>query len=253
MNIQVLGSGSKGNAIFAEHEDFALLIDIGFSLSRLTAMLKQAGFHIHNLNAVLISHEHSDHVCGLRQLMKKSTVPVYMNGGTRDALSEHIRPEGVKGFEYNEPFRIGPFTVTPFEVLHDAAEPSGFRIEAGGGKAAVATDLGYATTLVKEHLKGCNVLFLESNHDEGMLMQGPYSWYLKQRIMGKRGHLSNAHAARVIEEVYSSELRRVVLMHLSDKNNTPELARKEHSSFLADMNIGLSVSEQHAAGEVIPV
>ncbi len=253
MNIRVLGSGSRGNAACVEHNGTVILIDIGFSLSKIAALLKEAGFLIHNLKGVVITHEHADHIAGLRQFMKKCSVPVYMNEGTRDALKPYIDSGTVREFRHGEAISIGTIAVIPFAVMHDAADPSGFRFEAGGRKAAFVTDIGYVTTFVKEQLKGCNALFLESNHDEGRLLQGPYSWYLKQRIMSRRGHLSNGHSARTIEEVYSPELRDVVLMHLSEENNTPELAENAHSPFIRESGIRLSLSKQHDIGDMIQV
>ena len=251
MKVQILGSGSRGNAAYVEHDGTVILIDIGFSLQRLTSLLCEAGLFPHNLCGVVITHEHSDHVAGFRQFMKLYSAPVYMNEETGNALKDYIDAGTIREFRHGESFAIGSIAITPFSVMHDAADPSGFRFEAGGGRAAFVTDIGYVTTVVKEQLKGCNALFIESNHDEGKLLQGQYSWYLKQRIMSKKGHLSNGHSARTIEEVYSPDLRRVVLMHLSEENNTPELALNAHHPFIHKSGISLSISKQDGIGEVI--
>ncbi len=212
-------------------------------------MLAGIGVNPSNLNGVIITHEHSDHVIGLRQLLKKSAIPVYLSTGTRESLGDLLSCGIIREFECGHEFAIGSLGVHPVPVLHDAADPCGFRIESAGAVLGVVTDLGFATTLVREHLKGCNALLLESNHDEIRLMKGTYPWYLKQRILSRNGHLSNMHSARLIQETAGPCLRHVVLMHLSQENNTPELAHESHAPFLAERGVRLSIAAQNTIGE----
>jgi len=253
MRIRVLGSGSRGNSIYIENNGTSFLIDVGFSFLRMKGLLSHIGITPDDLDGILITHEHYDHIAGLLQFLKRTDVPVYMSSGTRAGLENLPGNGAVKEFIHGSEFSIGDVTVNAFPVLHDGADPSGFCLESGGRRAVVATDLGYVTTLVRERLQGCHAILLESNHDESRLMQGPYPWHLKQRVLSKEGHLSNLHAAKAIEDAVHPELNHVVLMHLSQENNTPELARNTHAEFCADRGINLLIASQNEIGEFFEV
>ena len=253
MKLCVLGSGSRGNSIYVEDNGTAILVDAGFYTTRLETMLHQIGVDPAAISGIVISHDHSDHVIGAARFVKRNKVPLYMNNGTRNALERFIPGDDVVEFSHDEKFEIGGITIDAFPVLHDAADASGFCLEANGRKAAIVTDIGYVTTLVRERLKGCNTILLESNHDEDLLMQGSYPWHLKQRILGKRGHLSNLHAARTLEEVITPELNRVILVHVSRDNNTHELINKAHSSLSNGNEIDIFIAAQESIGEIYNV
>jgi phosphoribosyl 1,2-cyclic phosphodiesterase len=253
MRICVLGSGSRGNSTYVEANGTSLLIDTGFYVSRTRELLNAIGTDVQDLHGILITHEHSDHVIGLSRIMKHSDVPVYMSSGTYQGLKTFLPDKKVNEFEHGTEFRISDIAVRPFSVLHDAADPSGFILETDGRKAGIVTDVGHVTTSVREYLKGCNTILLESNHDEERLMRGRYPWYLKQRILSKEGHLSNIRSARTVEEVTTPELHHVVLVHLSQENNTPELAQRAHASFLEKSGIKLSITSQNTMSNMFEV
>jgi len=189
------------------------------------ARLARIGVSPDELTAILVSHEHIDHVRGVGPLARKYRLPVYITAGTLVATAGSLGNSfGVSEFEPGTPVDIEGVHVEPFSTPHDAADPCGFAFHYGGLKVGIATDLGYASRLVIERLKGSDALVLESNHDPDMLKSGPYPWYLKQRISGKEGHLSNMDAARLISQLLHEKLVHVTLAHLSETNNLPELA-----------------------------
>lgn len=227
LEITVLGSGSSGNATLVRSEKTALLIDAGFSLRQLTIRMATCGCSPDLLDGVLISHEHTDHITGLRVLNNKYPLPVYSSQLTLG--SNALDGSGLtkkENIEAGIPFTVGDFEITPFTVPHDAIDPFGFIIESHGIRIGYVTDLGYATELVRHHLRGCNLLVLESNHDRDMLLEGPYPWPIKQRIMSRTGHLSNSDTATLLSDILHSDLTAVCLAHLSRENNTPILAEK---------------------------
>ncbi len=191
VRVAVLGSGSRGNCTFIATEQTRLLVDAGFSKKTICNRLASLGERADNLDALLISHEHSDHVSGLKSVALQLKVPVYITTTTRQAIPWDARLKAVETITAGEKFTLGDITVSPFSIPHDAADPVAFTLEAEGIKVAVVTDLGYVPNLVKQHLRGCHCLVLESNHDLEMLKVGPYPWFVKQRVMGRQGHLSN--------------------------------------------------------------
>jgi phosphoribosyl 1,2-cyclic phosphodiesterase len=229
-----LGSGSRGNSALLEAGRTRLLIDAGLSARALGQRLEAVGVDPDTVDAILLSHEHSDHTRGAERFSKKHGAAVVCSAETLTAMDRSDRhfeswielPDGA-GLE------IGEVTVEHFPIPHDAARPVGFRLSAQGLRVGVATDLGHATTLVIERLRGCHMLMIESNHDEEMLRNGPYPWQLKQRVSGRMGHLSNDETAALLREVVAEDCGAVVLAHLSEKNNTPELARRCAASALA--------------------
>lgn len=231
--MSILASGSSGNATLLETERTRLLVDAGLgkreTLRRLAALERQ----VDRLDGILISHEHSDHIGGLPQALGHWRTTLYLTEAThletlrllpeelgkRLARAEHILA--------GQRFTVGEIEVTPFSIPHDAADPVGFTFRANGTKVAIVTDLGYLPELVKHHLRDADCLILESNHDLEMLKVGPYPWHVKQRVMSRTGHLSNLSVSEYLAdpEGFDSAARYLVLAHLSENNNNPDVAR----------------------------
>ncbi len=233
LEIHILASGSHGNALLLSQGDCRVLVDAGLSARKLTARLEACGTPLDQLDGILLTHEHGDHTRGLKVLLSKHRVPVFTNPLTAD----HLKRTGVTAdwnlFSSGTGFRLGPFDVLAFSVPHDAADPVGFVVRSEAGSFAVLTDLGYATRQVVESVRGVNALLIETNHDEALLQQDiKRPWSVKQRILSRHGHLSNAAAADLVGEVASEALSHVVLGHLSRDCNSPELASSAVSSRL---------------------
>ena len=232
--VSVLASGSRGNTALVESSRARLLVDAGISCRETFKRLKTAGFDPRSLSAILITHEHADHVSGLAVLAKKLDIPVFMTGATHQAWARSLRDDAgelpklarLEIFSAGRQFQIADITVMPFTIPHDAADPVGFTFRAEGAKIAFATDLGYMPASVRDHLRRCDVLILESNHDVEMLRVGPYPWSVKQRVMSRVGHLSNDSLAQFFAEDYDGGASHIVLAHLSEQNNHPEVARR---------------------------
>jgi len=221
-----LASGSQGNSTLVEFADTRLLVDAGLTLKELTRRLKLVNCEPESIDAILLSHEHIDHVRGAHRFSKSYDVPVVAPWKTIEAMDRS--PQAFAGWvelKVHGSVELGPVTVHCFPVPHDAASPVGFVLEADDRRIGVATDVGHATLDVVEGLSGCDLVMLESNHDALLLRDGPYPWKLKQRVLGQLGHLSNAEAASVLKNSLDGRCQTVVLAHLSEKNNTPELAR----------------------------
>lgn len=288
MRMTVLASGSKGNSTVIASSTTRILVDAGLSCRELMKRMKAAGQDPASLDAILITHEHQDHVQGLAVTARRLGIPVYLTEPTHRAWVRWLTPrkrityaewleqrraqaaaavmepdqeekeaaeealsEGKDGagetaerdpawipaveyFQSGNGFRIGDIAVTPFTIPHDAVDPVGFVFEAEGVRVGMATDLGYLPSNLNMHLRGCDVLMLESNHDLDMLRDGPYPWAVKQRVMSRVGHLSNDAAAEFLAKSYDGHATYVVLAHLSESNNLPELARMAAESALQD-------------------
>jgi len=241
ISVSMLASGSRGNCAIVASACTKILVDAGISGRETYKRMKSLGEDPRSLCAILITHEHSDHVYGLATLAKKLRIPVFMTGATHQAWARAMRDEnGVKPqlekferFESGHRFQIGDIEVRPFTIPHDAADPVGFTFRAEGVKIGFATDLGYLPASVREHLRGSDVLVMESNHDLEMLRGGPYPWAVKQRVMSRVGHLSNEALAEFFGNDYDNSATFVVLAHLSEQNNHPEIARREAERALA--------------------
>jgi phosphoribosyl 1,2-cyclic phosphodiesterase len=215
-------------------------VDAGISCRETFKRLKLIGLDPRQLSAIVITHEHSDHVYGLATLAKKLNVPVFMTGATHQAWARSLRDEAgeppklarLEIFSAGRSFQIADVTVSAFTIPHDAADPVGFTFRAEGTKIAVATDLGYIPASVCDHLRKCDVLVVESNHDLEMLRVGPYPWSVKQRVMSRVGHLSNESLAQFFAKDYDGGASYIVLAHLSEQNNHPEVARRAAESAL---------------------
>lgn len=225
MRIALLASGSSGNSLLVQSGSTSVLVDAGISARRLSQAARAAGTDLRALSAVLVTHGHSDHVSGLAALPRTSTAPVYATRGTLREIDRFLTA-GLPAVTVvaGRPFDVGELVVSPFDVSHDAAEPVGFSISDGTHRVAVATDLGTVSDEIRGHLATADCVVLECNHDERMLLDGPYPWHLKERILADTGHLSNAAASREIERLGSGPLSALVLAHLSRRNNTPDLA-----------------------------
>jgi len=244
LSVCVLGSGSRGNSIYVSDGSTSILVDAGFSAREIDRRMRSQGFDPARLNAILITHEHTDHVRGVERLVRRHHLPVYLTAGThRQAASLQCLPE-IHPFVCGSELRINTLTVRPFSISHDAQDPAGFTIGANGSRIGIATDLGHVTALVREHLRGCRLLILEANHDPEMLMGGPYPWFLKQRIRSRNGHLSNQESCRLLEDILHPALEQVVLAHLSETNNTPAKALAEMSTLLSGTCVRLSAASQ---------
>jgi len=228
-----------------------LLVDAGFSRKETYARLAAVGERADGCAALIISHEHSDHINGLRGLALDQKVPIYISPATRDAIQWDSRLTAFELFTPGVKFTVGDIEVTPFSVPHDAADPVAFTLETQGIKIGLVTDLGYVPELVKQHVQGCHCLIFESNHDLEMLKVGPYPWYVKQRVMSRHGHLSNRTTAQFLTEDYDGASQVLVLAHLSENNNHPEIARLSACEALQNRAHG-GQPELHLASQSVP-
>ncbi|HVO62837.1 MAG TPA: MBL fold metallo-hydrolase [Terriglobales bacterium] len=239
VSVAVLASGSAGNCTLLSSSKTHILVDAGVSCREVCRRMKAVGVDTQSLSAILITHEHADHIAGLRVLAKKLKVPVFITDATHRAWARSQRNENgeapeigkLEFFASGYKFQIGDIEITPFTIPHDAVDPVAFAFRAEGIKVAIATDLGYLPMSVLDHLRGCEVLVIESNHDLEMLRGGPYPWSVKQRVMSRVGHLSNEALADFFSTDYDGHAAYVVLAHLSEQNNHPEVARRaaEHA------------------------
>lgn len=243
MRFASLGSGSRGNALLVERGETRLLIDNGFSLRELEARLARVGREAGQLSAVLVTHEHNDHIGGIGPLARKYRLPVYMTHGTRTASVADALPR-LELISSHEPFAIGELEVMPYPVPHDAREPCQFVFADGARRLGLLTDSGRITQHIVDQLGRCDALVLECNHDAQMLADGPYPSFLKARVGGGLGHLSNAQAAELLERLDVSALQHIVAAHISEKNNTPALARAALGTVLGCDEAWVACAEQ---------
>ncbi len=229
-----LASSSSGNCTVVWHKDTYILIDAGISMTRTERALRSLGIDPRSVSAVLVTHEHTDHVSGLKRLCARYGMDVYASGLTALVMREHsLCPEGaLRQVDTGESFRIGGFRISCFSTSHDTAQSVGYTVEADGTKLALVTDLGYVSPAVERSVCGAGAVILEANHDEEMLKRGPYPAYLKKRILSDRGHLSNEAAARFAVTLARSGAKKIVLAHLSRENNDASLALETVSSAL---------------------
>lgn len=248
----MLASGSKGNCIHVSAGDKSLLVDAGLSGREIERRMRQRNLSPDHLQAIVVSHEHSDHIRGVGVLARRFRLPVYISGETACAALPSLgKLPRACHFHPGTPFVIPPFTIHPFNVSHDAVDPVGFTISMNGSRIGIATDLGIATGLVEQHLKGCRLLVIEANHDLEMLINGPYPWSLKQRIKGRNGHLSNGAAEALLRTVMDTTLKHVVLGHLSETNNTAQQALKIVRQAIGSRDIDVTVALQDRSGPVL--
>ncbi len=248
-----LASGSRGNAIFVSSPDTAVLVDAGLSGIEIQRRMAAVGTCPENLKAIIITHEHTDHIKGAGILSRRFNIPVYATRDTFTACKNLGVVDQVRFFECGTAFDIGSLTVNPFSISHDAIDPVGLTLTYGNKKIGIATDLGVATNLVKTHLSRCNALYIEANHDPDMLMEGPHPWHVKQRVRSRTGHLSNQDTRDLVGQVCHQGLDHVVLAHLSQDNNRPEKAAEEIAKSLDLSGTALYVAGPDHPGEMIHI
>ena len=255
-----LFSGSSGNSIYISCGGVRLLVDAGMSAARIEAHLREIGVDIREIDAILVTHEHVDHVRGLGVLCRKYGVPVYANEGTWDGIL--LRESGiplrcVHTFYTGEDFYIGKMNIHPFPIPHDANEPVGYSFECQGLRCAVATDLGHINDTWMDAITGCQAIVLEANHDVEMVNRGPYPSHLKRRILSRKGHLCNEDCAKALLRLAQSGTKAVFLSHLSNDNNLPELAYDTVCAALAEAgliageDIRVSVSRRDKVSDML--
>lgn len=226
MKFCLLASGSRGNAIWVEEGEVAVVIDNGLSAKEFQLRAAKRKLNTRKLAAIIISHEHRDHISGIGPLARALKIPVMANEPTMTAAQPFLNKVDGKIFNTGEAIDFGPLVIQTLPISHDAAEPIAFVIEGRTGALGLATDLGAVTNLVRQRFLNLRSLILEFNHDYDCLMEGPYPWPLKQRVRSRSGHLANEDAAELAAHLYHSGLKHLILAHLSQTNNTPELALK---------------------------
>jgi phosphoribosyl 1,2-cyclic phosphodiesterase len=250
----ILASGSSGNAAFLSTGNTRILIDAGLSMKELARRLALIGESLESIDAILISHEHSDHVAGLPVLArsKKVRARIFLTRLTAPAIDWGGGQPRLETFQAGAAFTVGDVEVTSFSIPHDALDPVAFCLEAGGARIGIVTDLGYIPASIKFHLRHTDLLMLESNHDLDMLKVGPYPWSIKQRVMSRVGHLSNLGMSEFLMQDLDPSTHRLVLGHLSEQNNHPEIVRMIASQSLEERGLRtqLSIAAQHTASEV---
>jgi phosphoribosyl 1,2-cyclic phosphodiesterase len=241
-----LASGSKGNAIYFESDEVKLLIDCGISYKRLRECLEQIGRSVDDLEAVLVTHEHSDHIKGIERLVKEQNIPVFANSDvTREIIDEFDHKPRFKVFTTGETFEYKDLVIHPFSIQHDTVDPVAFTIESGGIKLGLCTDLGLATSHVAQKLQGCNYLVVEANHEVDLVHASSRPPVYKDRVLSRQGHLSNEQCAQLIEQIYHDGLRHIFLAHLSEECNQPDIALQRISDYLGEKGIEVPMEIAH--------
>ncbi|WP_424767760.1 MBL fold metallo-hydrolase [Paenibacillus sp. sgz302251] len=240
LRFTVLGSGSTGNATIVQGKEKTVLIDAGMSAKKLDELMRERGVTGHQLDALLVTHEHSDHIKGLGAFARKYELPIYANVATWGAMERHVGKIAAEKriyMETGEEVSFGSMRVQSYPISHDAAEPVGYCFVENGEKLSLATDLGYVSEKVKRHIIDSDVLVLESNHDTEMLRMGRYPWNTKRRILSDVGHLSNVAAGEALLELMTDRTKRVYLAHLSLDHNLMDLAMMTVNTILEDNGI----------------
>lgn len=225
MRFASLGSGSRGNATLIEHAETRILVDCGFSLKQTERRLAQLQVAAESLTAIVVTHEHSDHLQGVARLAKRYGLPVWMTPGTHAAWAQREKAGTVELFSPHEAFAVNDLELLPYPVPHDAREPCQFVVSDGACRLGILSDAGRVTPYMREFVDVCQALLLECNHDTEMLARGPYPASIKRRVGGDLGHLNNLQAAALLQTLDTSSLQHIAVAHLSENNNRPELAR----------------------------
>ncbi len=237
LEICAIASGSNGNCYYIGNEKDAILIDAGISAKQIILRMKERNLNPAKVKAVFVTHEHSDHMRGVRGVSKKLQVPIYLTAKTHSGAYKNLRPDYPKYFKPGEAIEIGEFTIHSFLKNHDASEPCSFRVQYKEKNIGVFTDIGEACDNVTLHLKKCDGLFLESNYDEKMLWEGRYPYFLKKRVASEVGHLSNDQAFELLDKHTNKNLQCVFLSHISKENNTPEIALERMDSLTSRFEV----------------
>lgn len=253
----VLASGSRGNSVYVEGGGARVLVDAGLTGKEITHRLKSVGVEPEALDAVIVTHGHKDHTSGVGVMSRRYDLPVYSAHSTVKSSEPYWgKIDKIYEIEPTQQFSIKDLQFYSFPTSHDAAQSMGFIFKANEKKGGIATDLGFVTRLVRESLKNCHILVIESNHDDTMLMNGPYPWHLKQRIKGKTGHLSNADCGALLSDIFHENLKNVALAHLSEINNSPDSAYNSIVDIIKDRlhpDIKLTLASQKRVGEMMQV
>jgi len=253
MKLCSLGSGSRGNSFYVEGNGTKLLIDAGFYISTIEERLSEINSSLEEIDGILITHEHRDHIVGLNLICKRFNIPIYANGECADAILQWVKNPEIRVFNNGSAFSISEFEIIPFPTLHDSVNSSGFVIKRDNKKIFYATDLGFVTSLVKERMKNSDLIVFESNHDRQMLMNGNYPYYLKQRILSREGHLSNEESATAIKETIDKKVKRIILAHVSLENNHTDILMDTHQKIIDSKDIPLTIAYQNEVSEIFEV
>ncbi len=253
MNFCVLASGSKGNSIFVETYYSRILIDVGLSAKQIEKRLQFIDIDPDSIDAIVLTHAHNDHVKGVGVFARRFGVPIYAHPQTLDDIT-HLLSGKETLHPWNQPFNIKDISLEPFPLSHDCFPTVGYLISAENQNLAICTDLGIVTEEVRHYLPRANAIILESNHDPDLLLNGPYPWHLKERIASRVGHLSNQEAGELLQTIAHTGLSKIILGHLSDENNTPEIARQTVFSFIDEpLQHICEVIEQKKTSEVFSI
>ncbi|TRX70939.1 MBL fold metallo-hydrolase [Carboxylicivirga sp. M1479] len=226
IKVCAIASGSNGNCYYIGTEKEAILVDAGISRRQIMKRMKELRLDISRVKAVFITHEHADHIRGLRVLCDVNGITGYLTRDTLQKAHRNYHPKSAHVFKAGESIKLGAFVIHSFKKQHDAIDPTSFRVEVNGLNVGVMTDIGEACNNLKKHLHACDIAFLESNYDEQLLEDGPYPYHLKQRVKSDKGHLSNKQAVELLEQMGTSNLHTVFLSHISADNNRVEIAMK---------------------------
>ena len=249
MQVCILASGSGGNAIYVQKGATRVLVDAGLSAREIDSRLRSIGVDVTKLMGIVVSHEHSDHISGAGILARKIRCPVWLTRGTFEAGRSKFRGrERIHFFDNDQAFSIGDLSFQPFVISHDASDPVNFVVDDGQSQLGIATDMGIVSQLAFQRLSTANLVILESNYDREMLMNGYYPWSVKQRIQSTRGHLDNSDASKALGRLIDGGLEQVVLAHLSEENNSPELVTVACEAAIEERGLRhfqLSIAEQN--------
>lgn len=256
MKICSLASGSKGNCLYLETGDTRVLIDAGLSLRETLLRMETLGIDASRIHAVLVTHEHIDHIRSAGSFARKFKIPVIASHLVHRKSEKYFKKTQVVEFESGCCFNLRGTSIDPFPITHDSCDPVGFVLESAEGRCGTVTDLGIVTRLVADKLRGCRALNLESNHDVDMLMNGPYPWELKQRIRSRHGHISNEESLALLHDLAHEGLQALVMAHLSEVNNHPDHVVRTTEAFLRDQNVcapRVVIGDQYHASSLIEI
>jgi len=251
-----LASGSKGNCLYLETGDTRVLIDAGLSLRETLLRMEALGIDASGIHAVLVTHEHIDHIRSAGSFARKFRIPVIASHLVHRKSEKYLKKTQVIEFESGCSLTFRDTSIDPFPITHDSCDPVGFLLESREGRCGSATDLGIVTRLVADKLRGCRALNLESNHDVDMLMNGPYPWELKQRIKSRHGHISNEESLALLHDLAHAGLQALVMAHLSEVNNHPDHVVRTSQSFLREQNLcapQIVIGDQYHASALIEI
>ena len=253
-----LYSGSSGNCSYIESDNTKILVDCGASCKKTEEALNLLDLSLSDIDAILITHEHSDHIQGLTTTSKKFHIPIYANQTTLDAIKLDLSTTTLNAFKNNQNFEINDLKIHPFDIPHDAADPCGFTFKTKKEKIGIATDIGHMTNKIIKKLEGSNFLLLEANYEPDMLRYSKYPYMLKQRILGPNGHLSNDDSGLTIASLIKSDVNNIMLGHLSKENNFPELAYQTVMNNLISQNsdisnLKLTVADRDKPNDIIEI